>query len=91
MTLPTSIVSGKVWSEQWLFSESTINKGVSTSVGVGVGTWGGKPGTQAIFSNLSQIANHLQLQRHITCKKQRRIVSLRLLLPLAGSKQLINP
>ena len=42
---------------------------------------GGKPGTQAIFSNLSQIANHLQLQRHITCKKQRQIVSLRLLLP----------
>ena len=52
---------------------------------------GGEPGTQAIFSNLSQIANHLQLQRHITCKKQRRIVSLRLLLPLVGSKQLINP
>ena len=86
MTLPTSIVSGKVWSEQWLFLESIINKGVSTSVGVGVGTWGGgKPGTQAIFSNLSQIANHLQLQRHITCKKQRWIVPLRLLLPQVGS------
>ena len=83
MTLPTSIVSGKVWSEQWLFLESIINKGVSTSVrgGGGGDMGGGKPGTQAIFSNLSQIANHLQLQRHITCKKQRRIVSLRLLLP----------
>ena len=42
MTLPTSIVSGKVWSEQWLFLESIINKGVSTSVrGGGGGDMGG--------------------------------------------------
>ena len=40
VTLTTSIVCGKVWSGPWLFLESIINKGVSASVGVGVGKLG---------------------------------------------------
>ena len=50
ITLPTSIVWGKVWSGPWLFLESIINKGVSASVGVGAGTSGKTLYTSFFFS-----------------------------------------
>ena len=56
----------------------------------GWGHWG-KSCAQAIFCHSSQIANHEQLLRHITCRKQKRIVPLRLLFPYEGIKQLICP
>ena len=64
------------------FLESINNKLITKArlrLYVGVGSLG------------HEIANHEQLLRHITCRKQKRIVPLRLLFPYEGIEQLICP